>query len=286
MSKTISLTTIISALEKTKDITTTVNFKVINSNQEKFILLSDRHANEIKNIDGIESWLKSSAEEINRILKERGFDIRLEQIPGPSFYLLSILDILLNWHEPAFEVKIKEKYDASRHSKFNIDSCVMLEGFEDILVRLKTTQGGTINLMKFPEPEDEFELIDIVDKISNAKEISKLHFDTVDVPHVLLDIQPDISWLEGLSTEFAGDEITVAKALQQIIFAMNQNGVRAKEATAISMMVGALPNTELKRYYFDSAFLLWYEIPGIDIPIFQSWIDERDWKNPGELETI
>jgi hypothetical protein len=97
---------------------------------------------------------------------------------------------------------------------------------------------------------------------------------------VKLDVQPDISWMTGLSY----GAWVVTQALQQVRFGMNEHGARVVVDTAVGATRGG---AHLPHYYtLDGAFRIVIVRQEMENPIFVGHVTEEDWKDPGDLREL
>ena len=280
MAKVLSLTTTVAALEAASEFAGPVDYLAINQKQEWLVKRYGAYKNALRSIPELEAWAKLTAEELNEILEKRGFSIRLDPwIPNPdAFGTLGILDYTLTWFEPGLPTKIcDEKYEAFTLNELSIVKSSEILGNQNPLVELRTQTDDIVKIIKSDEPKDEFEVTEIIETIRNAEHTPSKNFTKVKIPKVHYSQETDMDWLCG----FSSGSTSVVAALQEVRFGMNEIGARAKEATALSMIRGLPPKPV--EYVFDEPFLIWVERPGVNVPIFQAWIGEDDWKDPGDL---
>lgn len=245
----------------------------------------------IEQVDALDGNLERRAsnivEEINGWLKERGFDIQLDKLPGRrDFYVASILDVLVKWLKKGDKEVLntsKGQFDAVR-LKEGVAAFQNLElhGFPVVKIR---TQSDDVVCMSICErlPEDKFA---IFWKVQQLQRIQKPYdCEGVIFPMVKYDQQVDISFLKGLRTSDNPEEYwEVAEALQQTKFRMNEVGARAESAAAMSMRFCCAAIAHKPWVIINKPFILWFERNGIAMPLFSGTFAEDVWENPGSLD--
>jgi hypothetical protein len=93
--------------------------------------------------------------------------------------------------------------------------------------------------------------------------------------------EPDVEWLKSL--QFPGR--AVSKALQEVIFKMNEVGARAQAAIALVVCEVAAPSMHYQEpLIVNQPFLLWIERPGMPLLIFAAYLEQKYWTDPGSIE--
>ena len=194
------------------------------------------------------------------------------------FGALSIIDIAVMWPQVGTVAPDIDGHPACRLGADAIASCSIVEGHEHPIVRLRTQGDEVVCMTIHDEPPGSFELVAAVARLRDADVVEPRGYAGVVLPMVDLDAQPDLDWLRGLATDSPTGPWMVMQVLQQVRFAMNQHGARAKEATAVAVGRGPAP---LRDYVVDAPFVVWFERSGVDVPLFQAHVDTDDWKDPG-----
>jgi hypothetical protein len=238
----------------------------------------------------IESIAAFSADEINRFLRERGFQIQLRPFQSnerwKEFGIASVLDLLVSWLEPGQERTLtgrdRREYPAVRLTK-TVSSFYQSARHPHPIAQLKTQSSDLVYLTRLEHTLADFELFRYAQDLTGTLE-PIYDYDGVIFPMVDLKQEEDVSWLSDLhTTNLEGRETKIAQALQETHLAMNELGAHAKSAFAGSVMMSMAmrrPNPDL---VIDEPFLIWFERPGLSKPLFVGRISEEDWKNPGSL---
>ena len=82
---------------------------------------------------------------------------------------------------------------------------------------------------------------------------------------------------------WTGDGDSISQALQQTKFKMNQFGARVKSAVAIAVSRAMSREVGLD---IDQPFYLWIERDGVTVPVMYAYLDQEDWKDPGNLSEM
>lgn len=244
------------------------------------------------------SWVSWIAEELNKILKDEGFDIQIGDFAYDEFGVVSILDVLVEWLAPGqvdFILSGSAKYPAVK-----MEPRAYVDGKPEILFEalnsylhphsvavVKTQSDDKVYMTVAEKPAADFDLTNKIDEIRDS-----LHegpdYDWLKFPMVDLNHQIDIGWLKGMWTTTTrkniGQKAIISQALQQTKFKMNQFGARVKSAVAIGVRTVSIRIEQ--GFIINKPFFLWIEREGATIPVMYAYIDREDWKNPGNLSNI
>lgn len=246
--------------------------------------------NALPQLPTLKAWARPTAEELNQILAQEKFNIRLQpwQADGNTFGVVAINDVKVSWlvtgqtHESGstkpFTIKNKPSF------RLKLDAGIKFlqaRGQQEPVVRIPTATGDLVHILCCPREVVGFELLEMVQDIRPTLREARSYYEGVNIPMVKLQQQVKIDWLLGLYTQVGLDTWQITQALQEIIFGMNQYGARVKEATAIAVTRG-LPDY----YTVDSSFLIWIERQGLPFPLFTAYITEDDWADPGDLDNL
>ncbi len=231
------------------------------------------------NLDAI---ISAEVADVNNMLKERGFDIQLEDLQTPdALYMLSIIRQAVQWkHEGEKEtIFCSEEGDS-------YDGVTLEEGV-DFFEAPSHPHGVARIATKDPK---KFVFMTIADGFSQSPlgltgAITCLHHDLVPAsrfdfsalsfPMIDANIETDISWCAGLHR----GSFSILEALQQTMFQMNHIGAVAETATAMAGLESLGPKT----LEIDQPFFLWMTQDGIDIPTFFAFFAQDVWSDPGDV---
>ena len=292
MSSTTVVYPIVTALVKAEEIIGPKrDWQTVNPTQTLF--LKDFFAPcraESSSISEIESIASFTADEINRFLRERGFNIQLAPLRNDNrwkeFGVASVLDLLVKWFKPGNETTLKgvdkQVYPAV-HQGTEVSSFYQAGQHNYPIVQLKTTSNDQVYITKLDNAPKDFELLHYTRKLAGSlKPIED--YGGVTFPMVDLKQEVDIRWLIDLATTSAqGEPVKITQALQETHLTMNEKGARAKSAVAIAVAVAAAYRPARPELFIDGPFLIWFQRPGLTEPLFVGHITEADWKKPDAL---
>lgn len=236
-----------------------------------------------------------TAAEINTQLAKHGFGIRLEEWPpDPTitrpFGVAGITDVTVNWRVPGDPATIKSlgnRYPGFALKEKHRVRVIGVAGFATPMVQIQTQEGLDVRTTMTSAPTSPLELMDRARELhaANANPLHKLECSAVHLPMVKLLQQPNIEWLLGMGLQSQQGIWYIQQALQEVRFAMNQCGARAKEATAFGMVRGIDHNVQMP-YVVDQPFLITIGKPDVAVPVFGAYITQDDWQDPGDLTTL
>lgn len=271
--------------EASKFIGGDVRWAYENSMQEKLLKIYGPTVKEEAGfIPEIESIASKDVGEINRFLRERGFNIQLDPIQDPrGFAAAAVLKALLEWETKGGKHPLSTP-DGKTYPGVLMKkkvSCFGTGTSHHSVIRIPTKSGDLVYMTVAEKvPADEFELLD---KIRQLEE--RVFFrDHVEVlfPMVDLDIQGNLEWLQGMWTVSEKDQPWfISQALRQTKLRMNEVGVKIEEAIAFSVMRGGPSQT--RRVIINEPFLIWATRHTLTLPLFAGYVTPEDWKEPAEL---
>ena len=288
MSKTIVMSPINGVLGKSEDILGKDRlWNPVNNEQYHFLTDFFSKRDHLRGFSEKEfrNWVSRIASELNEVLRREGFDIQLQDFQDGEFGIVSILDVLVEWLVRGMKTEIyvnDTEYPAVRLENTAFEPYTSF-GHRHPIAMLYTKSGDKVYMTIADRPYRDFGLIDRINGIrGDLRRASR--YDYLKFPMVNLNHQVDISWLKGMWTIDAnsGQRAEISQALQQVKFKMNETGARVKSAVAIGVrFVSALSNQPL---VIDKPFFLWIEREGMSTPIIYAYIDQEDWKDPGNLD--
>ena len=275
----------------------------VNPAQEAFLSAYVSKQSELKKFkdDELRTWATTDYQSLNKLLKDEGFSIQLDQC---DFGVVSILNVLVKWlnlgekteitrrgiQYPA--VKLGESHQVRLHSWERYEYVQSTLGFpspkrpEQALCRqevleIPTQSGDTvwITIADWPTA-DGFVLLKHIDAIRrNLIDCPDANITAI-FPMVDLDQKVDISWLSGMEL---GPKYVIDQAKQQTKLKVNEVGALVQ--SAVTLGIKAVCCKPERKIVIDRPFYLWIERPGVSHPIFAGCIKESDWKEPKNLET-
>lgn len=285
MSNTSCFYPIVGALLGALDFLNAKDWSEVNETQKEFLAQFYNGAtNESRDLKELETRASTVAAELNSFLKERGFSITLDEFKDNEFGVVSILDVLVEWVEKAQRRKLQHEgkmYDAA-YLDDNF-SAFKVEGHEFPVARIDTKRSGEyVYLTRSSKALESLELMNAVKNLQSKLEPDDTNYDGLLFPMVELNQEVDISWLQNMFTMKGTQKWSVAKALQQTKFRMNEEGARAESAVALTMRCASVarPKPILK---IDGPFFAWIVRDGLSMPLFAGYITPEEWKDPKTL---
>lgn len=260
-----------------------LQWQPINDKQTQFMQRFDRVWPELARFPELQAWARWTAEEINQILADHGFSIRLDpwQNDRIRFGVAAIYDLTVKWLVKGRETdSVGQPYRINERPAYRLpaeEAQVQFINLGDApVIRIPGQNAGDyVCITRADERLDGFRLLTEVERlrreVAHAWLINK--WGGVVLPNVLFDTEVDVSWLVGLHTS---DETrtpwAVEQAKMQAKFAMGPEGARANVAAAIAVKRGAieLPKPD---YVIDHDVVLWFEREGVaPEPLFSAYV--------------
>lgn len=252
-------------------------WKAWNKEQEKYLAIY-KNCRDAK-IPEIESKVsRGDVEPVNAFLRERGFNIQLNPILPDDLAIASILEIALKWLLKGEKTKVH--YNSQDYKAVDLESgveVVYCEGFGNAVAKIHTKNGDTVYMTTIAKPKDSFAVFEQARNLITAEtERTKIYENQVIFPMVDLDMQPDISWIVGMSDE-KRKKWMIAQALQQTKVKMDEEGVVIKEAVAIGVRCMCASFPMKVPLIIDTPFLFAVKREGLKEPLFSAYIDTDGW---------
>ena len=256
-------------------------WNAVNNMQKEFLAFYGQFVGKLR-VPELSNKASQDVKVINAWLKSKGYDIELkdEGKGVDAFYVASILDVLMKWFFPGVKtniegvdgktypaVKLKEEcgvtvLESSRYHKYPVAS-------------IETQNADTIYMTMLDEQPKS--LLTLVNELSKVRDFSRT-MEGVIFPMVDLDIQPDISWIEGMRIS----DWYIAQALQHTKFRMNELGAHVQSAAGMACKRG-ISLVKKVPMVIDRPFLLWIERKGTVLPLFTAVLSYDCWKQPKKL---
>lgn len=238
----------------------------------------------------IESVASLRADEINRFLRERGFDIELGQFAPNDFGTAAVLDVLADWKIVGERSWVT--YEGTRYPAVAMSDWVSLHypyNHYDpnyLFASVETVSGDLVYMAPHEERLSwKLSWVDLLEFVwvLQSKSERYSHADGLIFPMVDMRVNTDLSWMKGYHTVNAERvPVRVGEALQQNRLRLNELGVRAQSGSAIRLEVlGARLSLVI-----DKPFYLWMTNSESVRPYFVAHITPEDWKDPGDLKTL
>ena len=234
--------------------------------------------------DELRAWASRDASELNAILEREGFAIRVPELGRDDFGVLSILDVLVDWLREGKRTEVRcdgVGYPAVRLDSFTV---VSSRAHANPIAVLSTRSGDRVCMTLADEERDGFDLLSAIEGIRSTQEPSSDAFDSVVFPMVDLDQQVELEWIVGMrTTGIAGRPVVIAYGAQQTKLRINVKGAHVESAAALVMRVARMQPAPTRDLVIDRPFFCWIERDGVSAPILAAYIDQADWKDPGDL---
>jgi hypothetical protein len=247
--------------------------------------------NEALSIEEIETKASQAAAELNKFLKENGFDIELEELGPNEFGAVSILDQLVYWLEKGEKVPIYT--DQSEYPGVQLKKGVSaheVPGHNYPVVSIETknkeeNQGAgkaIVHMTILDDPPSGFDLISKTMGLKNGGQF--VSCDEVQFPMIDLNLQGELDWVVGMATQATnGQDWSISKGIQQTKFRMDEVGARVQDAVAITLERCCSMSS---RIVIDKPFLLWITKEDLLYPTFTAFLDTDVWSKPTSVREM
>lgn len=257
-----------------------------NDAQHQFLeLVHGPSRNEVNGIPELESLASQNIEAVNNFLRERGFTITLRPTgQAGDIGVASVLKLTLEWLLSGKGVELQAKGTTNVYPGVRLQEDAV-EFFESPyhlhpIVQIFTRSGDEVFLTKVSGTVSESFLRAIAGHVLSELKSSKERYDGVIFPMIDLDMQPDISWLCGLSTVGKdGVPAVISQAIQQTKFCMDEVGAKVESAVAMMVSRGIIIDAP-QPYVINQPFLAIVKRPSLKQPIFIGYLDTDCWKKP------
>lgn len=300
MSKTVALLPVACALNIALDYVKNQDYFVASGDNDKSVALQKLYLDKyhrsfleaipLFSVAELRAMASSSVKEINRFLKENGFDISLEPFSDPSdFGTASIMDVVAKWcvegksEHISFEKENKAYFGALVEGGVTalLSSC-----HPHPIAHIKCKNNDDFFITIADCERESFDLLSYAHEITTKNTVSA-EFDAVHYPMVDHKAEVDISFFKEMS--FLGTNPTtnqkgnykIKEAKQQTIFLLNESGVKAKSAAAFAaVMECCMVRTPCKPIVINKPFFVILRRPGMLFPYFAGYITVEDFKPP------
>lgn len=269
-----------------------LKWTTINPTQVQLMRRFEAVGVDLAHLPELKAWARDMAEDLNKILEENGFSIRLEPwIKSPDkFGVVAIYDIAIEW---LVEGKIVDDegqpYVIPSNGKpaFRLDGRLNKIRFHRVngRVALKIPgkrRGDWLCLTLADKPLEQFNLLQEAEALRQAMSPENVIYDFggAVLPNILFDTEDslNIEWLIGMSvTDAAGKKWSVTQAKMQAKFALGRKGARAKVGVAIGMKRESfqMPQPD---YVADHDVVIWMERDSVaSEPFFVAYVTREEF---------
>lgn len=254
----------------------TAKFEGVTDQQRDFLDSFQDLMDGASHIDELES-IADEHKQVNAWLQERGLELPLTS-SFDAFAVASVLNILLSWLYKGSKTSITGA-DNTAYTGVHIKDGVIVGHAPALhphpVVRVSTQSGDTVCMSMIDDAPKGFEGLFLKAADLERVKATSHSYQGVCFPMIDLDIQPDISWMEGMQV---GGDYRIECAIQQTRFRMNEEGAKT-ESTAAATICRAMARPHI----LDRPFLLWIQRDGMKFPVFAALLCEDVWKEPKPL---
>ena len=263
------------------------------AHQNRFLNWWRENRDHISLLEGLKSFASTDANELNKFLTDHGFEPNFTPLGPDGIGAASILDMLVEWVVSAQITTLRARqlpgHDWSIFPAFQVPSQGVIlyevEGSDSPLVELLTKSGDSLWIMMSDKPRHELDLaLRAQDILKRPRQLTS-SWDGVVVPKIDLRLEPDLSWMLGVTALQPGGSFVVDQAFQQFRLRMNEQGARAKVATGFGMERGVM--FTLEPLQIDRPFIGFFTQKGLRLPIAVFYADFDCWREPaGSLKEL
>lgn len=276
----------------------------VNTLQELFLQYygSAGRSDQLARLPEMESWVDWSHAVLNRVLEEHGFDIRFKPFGADTFGTLSILKIIALYRIAGERTRVQAQSNRCLYDAVNLseDAGVVIYHSRNHpypIAAIPTKNGDTLYLTKAVPGADHlfnFDLMQAVqrvvsDLVPEYKVPNADRHEGVIFPMVKYDEQINIDWMLNLWTvsgpRLGNRKAWIAQAIKQTIFGLNEKGFIVKDATGFVVALECCVEPALP-LVIDAPFYVAMVRRGVDLPIMVGYIDEGNWRDPGDLNAL
>lgn len=258
----------------------TAKFEGVTDQQHEFLDSFQDLMDSVSDIDELESVADDDYEAVNAWLQERDFGIQLPPTSDSNvFAVASVLNVLLKWLHKGTLTSITGT-DNTTYIGAHVKSGVVVSHAPALhphpVVRVSTQSGDTVCMSMIDDAPKGFEGLFLKAADLERIKATSHSYKGVCFPMIDLDMHPDISWIEGMQV---GGDYSIACAVQQTRFRMNEEGAKTESVAATTNCLGAVARPHI----IDQPFLLWIQRDGMQFPIFAALLCEDVWREPASL---
>jgi len=206
------------------------------------------------------------------------------------------LDVTVEWPEEGQACNIitpaKKSYPGVRLQKNRV-SFHESKDYEFPIIRIETRSSDLVYMTMLPAGGEytNFELEKAVKHLfwDSQPRLIFGKYGGLQFPMAKFRISEKISWLMGMKGQDAeGFPAVMADALQETKLKLNRQGARviSKVWLRTDVMLARMPDPEPPDYIINQPFLVWFVRTKVAQPYAIFWLDEADWKDPGDLDSF
>ena len=244
---------------------------------QKDIMSLLREADQVKYSENeIKSFVADNAPELNKILRDNGFDIQLDEKAPFDLGVVTIMDLVAKWIAKANSAIVNYEGTEYPAALIKHGASIVNNDYGERTLIIRTTTGLCVFIQIADEEKSGLDLFCHIFEQARKMTHSETPCDAI-IPLVDLNEQPDISWLIGMSCE--SPRFTINQALQQNRLKITLDGIHAESAVALGAARGI--GLERPRFVVDRPFNIWlaYGNPELQyFPLFCAYVAPDTWK--------
>jgi len=273
---------IISALNNAKTYLDTKNNwtgtnDIANAFFNKFFHTDDLHLlseNELKN------KISENHEEINKFIKDNGFNYSIDPLNPGEFATCSILSVLVEWLKAANSTVNENELGSYDSIEFE-DNFTVFKSKNEYLLKLNTKSLDSVYIKKLNSKEKEMEFNDVslvkyCNKLQSNFDEEVYNFSSAVMPKLSLSYETDLEYLDNSILYRDNDEFKLKKSKQITKFDLDENGAKVE-----SMYVGVITACSFRQpqiLNIDDDFVIFITRNGLNIPYFSGIITKENFK--------
>ncbi|MEZ4686051.1 MAG: hypothetical protein R3B47_08270 [Bacteroidia bacterium] len=225
---------------------------------------------------------------VNAFMKERGFDIRLNDRLGPmDIAAACVFELKAFWEEAGetIDIRMEKTGRGVPGTSLKAIDFFQSKNHPQPVVLLKNDQNINIYVSKIDKmnPGSVFELYQFVRLLSNSLTALENDYSELRCPMISMKISGEVSWLKGAFTQRKGENPHIIReAKAEHILRLNETGTLAKAAVISAVLDWSWRMSHDNPYIIDGPFVIWYEVDGVIL--FCAKIEEDAMKRPPGLD--
>jgi hypothetical protein len=251
-----------------------------------FEIMRSETDDQIPELESLASW---SADEIIEFVSDRGFSAALDPLKPGEFAVASVFKLALEWLVAGTVTEVRSQGRVYPAAKLHEGvSYWTTPSHPHPVAKIETKSGDEVFLSVMDEPLSGLDLASYAERLQDNL-FPSYNWDKLIFPMVDLDQSVDISWLSGLEcTRDTGEMARISQAIQQTRFKMNHEGAKVESVVMISVLSESIEEPK-PDFVIDKPFLAFVKRPAVGQQpalsrlLFNGWIDQDDWKDPGSL---
>jgi hypothetical protein len=190
--------------------------------------------------------------------------------------IVAILDLIGQWIAKGNETSVNHGSQSYPAAYIKTGVSLLHVNETKKLIRIATSNDLVVYIEPNAEEQSGLELFKHISDLAEDLDLpnEKCH---VTIPMISLNMQPDISWVEGI----VAGEFKVTQAIQQNKLILNCDGVHAESAVVLGLSKG-VSFEKIEEIVIDQPFNLWIGIETNNnknmLPLFCAYLAPDSWK--------